>query len=109
VTQPGPHGAQFYRYPDQAAMDRVFAADLPPGLPELPADQDCTTTAGRTTWSTGDDRGQVACALSPAGQVVIAWTDEKALTEGVVIAPGTTQADLAALFEWWRSNSEYRS
>ena len=42
------------------------------------------------------------------GTVRIAWTDDEFLTEGIVVAPGSTQDDVAALYDWWRQNSAYQ-
>jgi hypothetical protein len=38
----------------------------------------------------------------------VAWTDDQHLTEGVVRAPGATQAERSALYDWWTADSEYQ-
>ena len=110
LTQPGPAQARFYQYPDTTTMDDVFLTDVTGGgLSELPTGQDCSTTVGYYPWAT-DDRsqtGQVGCAILTDGTVLLVWTDDQFLIEGYVTSPGTTQADVSALYEWWRVNSNY--
>jgi hypothetical protein len=110
TTQPGPQRADFFQYPDQATMGSVFTDDASgQGLSDLPEGQDCTAATGIGSWGGGTNSGLVACAIDTEnGAVVITWTDDAALVEGIVAAPGTTQADLAALYAWWSANSDYR-
>ncbi|PZA19147.1 hypothetical protein DMO24_22285 [Modestobacter versicolor] len=113
-TQPGPSEAMFYLYPDVATLDQVFLNDVTTeGLTEFPStgEIDCSTATGYGPWTytDGTPGGQVACQILAEGYVVIAWTDDDFLTEGLIRAPGTTQADVSALYEWWTSaNSEYQ-
>ncbi|MCZ2816476.1 hypothetical protein [Modestobacter sp. VKM Ac-2984] len=110
VTQPGPAGAVYYAYPDVATLSSVFADDAAElRLDELPEGDDCSTTTGYGEWTypSGVTGGLVACALLPDGDVVIVWTDDEHLIEGAVHAPGTTQDDVAALYEWWTVNSYF--
>jgi hypothetical protein len=109
TTQPGPQAASFYLYEDQGTLDSVFAADIAEeGIGPMAEGADCTTAQGVTDWQVnGLTGGQVACAILEA-EVVLGWTDNDHLIEGVVRAPGSTQADLAALTEWWRTNSDYQ-
>jgi hypothetical protein len=109
-SQPGPTGAQFFLYPDLGTLDGVFTADVAGGgLSEFADGQDCSTGAGYTSWSTdGGPGGQVGCAILDDGSVMVAWTDEEHLIEGVVTAAGSTQADLAALFDWWEQKAFFR-
>ncbi len=37
----------------------------------------------------------------------ILWTDDEYLTEGIVRLPGSTQAEVATLYDWWLTNSNY--
>jgi hypothetical protein len=109
-SQPGPSEAAFYLYPDVATLDTIFQSDVTTeGLTEWTGDADCSTSIGFGEWTTnGVTGGQVACAITPEGYVVIAWTDNEFLTEGVVRAPGTTQAEVTSLYEWWTANSFYQ-
>jgi hypothetical protein len=109
-SQPGPTEAEFFLYPGLGTLDAVFENDVvEEGLTEFAGDDDCATATGFAEWtySTGVTGGQVACRLTPDGQVLVAWTDERYLAEGVVRAPGTTQADVSALFDWWTAHSEF--
>jgi hypothetical protein len=110
ATQPGPAQASFYLYEDRERLDSVFANDAAAqGLSRVPDGQDCSTGTGTGQWGAGDNSGQVACAIDAQnGRVWITWTDNAALTEGIVIAAGSTQDDLAALYQWWVSNSSFR-
>ncbi|WP_171058115.1 hypothetical protein [Modestobacter altitudinis] len=111
LTQPGPEAAAFYLYPDQVTLDSVFSADVTEeGLAEFAVEDDCSTGTGYGEWtySGGEHGGQVACQIAGDGYVVVAWTDDEHLTEGVVRAPGTTQAEVSALYDWWTANSEYQ-
>jgi hypothetical protein len=111
LTQPGPEAAAFYLYPDQGTLDAVFSSDVTDeGLPEFAAEDDCSTGTGYGAWtySGGEQGGQVACQMADDGYVVVAWTDDQYLTEGVVRAPGTTQAEVSALYDWWTTNSGYQ-
>jgi hypothetical protein len=111
-TQPGPSQAGFNRYPDLSTLDSVFQAEVAgQGLTEFVDGADCSTTTGYGEWTystTGITGGKVACQITDDGNVLIAWTDDDFLTEGIVVAPGTTQAEVSALYEWWMANSEYR-
>ncbi|MGY1637761.1 hypothetical protein ACI78V_14035 [Geodermatophilus sp. SYSU D00742] len=108
VSQPVPQAGEFFLYPDQVTMDDVFATDTA-GAPQLPQGQDCTTGTGTSVWTSASSSGSYACAIDAEnGRVGIVWTDDAALVEGVVAAPGTTQEDLAALYRWWVANSSYR-
>jgi hypothetical protein len=40
--------------------------------------------------------------------VGIIWADGNVLVEGIVAAPGSSQAHLAARYEWWTTNSGYQ-
>jgi hypothetical protein len=107
ATQPGPSGARFYLYPDRETLDGVFSSDVAStGLTEFGDGQDCSTDMGYGSWGSGAAGGLVACTVVD-GTVNIAWTDDEFLTEGVVSAPGTTQADVATLYAWWTENSFY--
>ncbi|WP_249523554.1 hypothetical protein, partial [Modestobacter marinus] len=110
LTQPGPAGAVYHRYPDVPTLDAVFASDVADlGLSEWSGDEDCSTTTGYGEWTypSGVTGGLVACALLPDGDAVIVWTDDEYLVEGAVHAPGTTQDEVAALYEWWTLNSDF--
>ncbi len=109
ATQPGPSGAAFYLYPDQGTLDSVFQADVSgQNLQPIPDGQDCTTAVGSGTWVRGDvPGGQIACGIADTGAVFLVWTDDEFLIEGLVQAPGTTQADVASLYQWWLQNSDY--
>ena len=80
--QPGPHGA--------------------PGQGE----PDCIGSQGVGEWSGAGSSGQLACALID-GRPWLHWTGDVAPTEGIVVGGGSTQADHAALHEWWTTNSDY--
>jgi hypothetical protein len=111
LTQPGPEAAAFHLYPDQDTLDSVFSSDVTEeGLAEFAVEDDCSTGTGygEWTWSGGQRGGQVACQIATDGYVVVAWTDDQYLTEGVVRAPGTTQTEVSALYDWWTANSEYQ-
>jgi hypothetical protein len=110
TTQPGPAGAVFYRYPDVATLDEVFTTDVvEEGLTEFPVDRDCSTGLGYGGWNVdGVIGGMYGCMIAGDGTVRIAWTDDEFLTEGIVVAPGSTQDDVAALYGWWRQNSAYQ-
>ncbi|MCZ2850042.1 hypothetical protein [Modestobacter sp. VKM Ac-2978] len=110
LTQPGPAGAVYHQYPDVPTLDSVFAADaVELGLSEWSGDDDCSTTTGYGEWTYPDGvtGGLVACALLPDGDAVIVWTDDEYLVEGAVHAPGTTQDEVADLYEWWTVNSDF--
>jgi hypothetical protein len=112
TTQPGPTGGSFFLYPDQSTLDAVFQSDVTDqGLTEFAADADCGTGTGYGQWAYADytPGGQVACQLTDDGHVVIVWTDDEFLTEGAVRAPGTTQAEVSALYDWWTANSEFQN
>lgn len=110
-TQPGPREADFFLYPDPDTLDDVFLSDVgtPVGdggvfrgtLEPFPGEVDCATGTGWGEWSGDGAGGMIACGLSDQGDVAIVWTDSDFATEGIVYAPGTTQADVAALFDWW--------
>lgn len=110
-TQPGPRGADFSLYPDADTLDDVFLADVATpvtdggvfqqALEPFPGTVDCVRGTGWGEWSGDGAGGMVACGLSDQGDVALVWTDSDFRTEGVVYAPGTTQADVAALFDWW--------
>ena len=107
LTQPGPTEAQFHLYADQATLDEVFSRDVEGrGFPEFPGEPDCTGSQGIGEWSGAGSSGRLACALID-GRPWLYWTDDVALTEGIVVGEGGTQADLAALYEWWTTNSDY--
>ena len=111
ATQPGPAEARFYLYPDVATLDSVFQSDVSDeGLAEFGSTDDCTTGTGYGEWtySDGTPGGQVACHITDDGHVLLAWTDDEYLTEGAVRAPGSTQDDVSALYEWWTENSDYQ-
>lgn len=76
------------------------------GFPEFPGEPDCIGSQGVGEWSGAGSSGQLACALID-GRPWLYWTDDVALTEGIVVGEGSTQADLAALYEWWTTNSDY--
>ncbi|WP_448615737.1 hypothetical protein [Modestobacter sp. URMC 112] len=109
-TQPGPTGARFYLYPDVRTLDAVFSNDVDSsGLTEFTDEQDCSTSVGYGAWqTTGETGGLYGCAILDDGTVSLAWTDDRFLTEGIVSAPGTTQADVAALYAWWTEHSYYQ-
>ena len=110
ATQPGPQVAEFYLYPDKATMDAVFTEDVSDvGLGDLPAGQDCTTATGVTSWNSGNrNAGLVGCYLDAENNAaVIIWTDDAALIEGLVAAPGGSHGDLATLYQWWTQHSAY--
>jgi len=110
-TQPGPAEADFHLYPDVDTLDEVLLADADDlGLAELPVDVDCSTEMGYGEWTyglTGETGGLLACGLTDDGRAVVAWTDDEFLVEGALLAPGTTQADVSALFDWWTEHSDY--
>jgi hypothetical protein len=110
TSPPGPTAARFYRYADVATLDSVFTEDVTgSGLTEFADDQDCSTGLGYGGWNVdGVIGGMYGCAILDDGTVSIAWTDDEFLTEGIVVAPGTTQDDVAALYDWWRQNSAYQ-
>jgi hypothetical protein len=110
-NQPGPAEAKFFLYPDPATLASVFQADVTDGaLAEFVDGTTCSTGIGYGPWryADGTPGGQVACQLTDDGHVLVAWTDEEFLTEGVVRAPGSTQAEVSALYDWWTANSEYQ-
>lgn len=107
TTQPGPQDGTFYLYEDAATLDRVFAADSS-GLEPLPEGEDCSTAQGVTTWNVdGVEGGEIACTITEDG-LLLAWTDREFGIEGIVTAPGSTQEELAALAQWWSTNSDYQ-
>jgi hypothetical protein len=110
TSPPGPSAARFHRYADVATLDSVFTDDVTgSGLTAFAGDQDCSTGLGYGGWNTdGVIGGMYGCAILDDGTVSIAWTDDEFLTEGIVVAPGTTQDDVAALYDWWRQNSAYQ-
>ncbi|GAB3363820.1 hypothetical protein [Modestobacter lapidis] len=110
TSRPGPTGARFYLYPDVATLDEVFTTDvLGSGLTEFPDGQDCSTGIGYGGWDVdGAVGGMVACTIVDDGTVSIAWTDDEFRTEGIVVAPGSAQADVAELYAWWTENSFYQ-
>ena len=61
---------------------------------------------GSGEWSSNSSTGRFACALID-GRTWLYWTDRVALTEGILVGPGSTQADLGALYDWWTTNSDY--
>ncbi|MQA35253.1 hypothetical protein [Modestobacter roseus] len=106
-SRPGPTDATFLRYPDVDTLDDVFAADVTGlGLEEWGAATDCTED-GYGEWVRGDAvGGLLACGLTD-GTAFVYWTDDEFLTEGVVSAPGESQDDVVALYEWWVENSDF--
>jgi hypothetical protein len=109
ATQPGPEAARFYLYDSQSTLDSVFEADATTaGVAPIADGQDCSTAVGSGTWTAGGvPGGQVGCGISPEGYVFILWTDDEYLTEGIVRLPGSTQAEVATLYDWWINNSNY--
>ena len=93
-----------------ATLDSVFTEDVTgSGLTQFADDQDCSTGLGYGGWNVdGVVGGMYGCAVLDDGTVSIAWTDDEFLTEGIVVAPGTTQDDVATLYDWWRQNSAYQ-
>jgi preprotein translocase subunit SecG len=111
LTQPGPAEAEFYRYPDATTLASTFQSHLTDeGLTEFVDGSTCSTGTGYGPWTytDGTPGGQVGCQITGDGHVLVAWTDDEFLTEGVVQAPGTTQAEVSALYDWWTANSEYQ-
>ena len=107
LTQPGPQEAQFHLYEDVATLDEVFVRDVESrGIAAFPGDPDCATGQGSGEWSSSSSTGRFACALID-GRPWLYWTDHVALTEGILIGPGSTQADLGTLYDWWTTNSDY--
>jgi len=109
-TEPGPEEARFYLYPDVDTLEEVFAADVADqDLAEFADGSTCATDTGYGEWeySDGTTGGQYACTIS-GGQVILAWTDSEYLIEGAVTAEGSTQAEVSALYDWWREHSDYR-
>ena len=78
------------------------------GLAEFGDNGDCSTGIGYTWSAQGATGGRVGCAILDDGTVVVTWTDEDYLIEGFVSAPGTAQADLAALFDWRDRNAYFQ-
>ncbi len=76
------------------------------GITAFPGEPDCATSQGFADWSGNGSSGQLACALIN-GVPWLYWTDDVALTEGIVVGAGSTQADLGALYDWWTRNSDY--
>ncbi|MGY1689976.1 hypothetical protein [Geodermatophilus sp. SYSU D01105] len=110
ATQPGAAAGAFWQYEDQQTLETVFFNDVSDlGVAEQPEGQDCSTAPGIQSWTFEGNSGLAACWISAEeGVVNIVWTDNDALVEGLVSAPGTTQADLAALYSWWTQNSNYQ-
>jgi hypothetical protein len=107
LTQPGPQEAQFHLYEDVATLDEVFTRDVESrGIAAFPGDPDCANGQGSGEWSSSGSTGLFACALID-GRPWLYWTDRVALTEGIVVGSGSTQADLGALYDWWTTNSDY--
>jgi hypothetical protein len=107
LTQPGPQEAQFHLYEDVETLDEVFTQDVESrGIAAFPGDPDCATGQGSGEWSSSGSTGRFACALID-GRPWLYWTDHAALTEGILVGPGSTQADLGALYDWWTTNSGY--
>jgi hypothetical protein len=110
-NQPGPTQAAFNLYPDLDTLHSVFRSEVEgQGLTEFTDGGDCSTGTGYGEWtySSGVTGGQVACQITGDGNVLVAWTDDEFLTEGIVVAAGNTQAEVSALYDWWTANSEYR-
>jgi hypothetical protein len=110
-TRPGPAEARFHLYPDVDTLDSAFEADLSAeDLTEFGPTDDCTTGTGYAEWTytDGTPGGQVACTLTDDGHALLAWTDDEYLTGGAVRAPGTTQDDVRALYDWWAEHSDYQ-
>ena len=94
-------------YGDVTTLDEVFTQDVESrGIAEFPGDPDCATGQGSGEWSSSGSTGRFACALID-GRPWLYWTDHAALTEGIVVGSGSTQADLGALYDWWTTNSDY--
>jgi hypothetical protein len=107
LTQPGPQEAQFHLYADRATLDAVFRRDIEArGITEFPGEPDCATSQGVGEWSGNGSSGRLACALVD-GVPWLYWTDDVALTEGILVGTGSSQADLGALYDWWTTNSDY--
>ena len=107
LTQPGPQEAQFHLYEDVETLDEVFTQDVESrGIAAFPGDPDCANGQGSGEWSSSGSTGRFACALID-GRPWLYWTDHAALTEGIVVGSGSTQADLGALYDWWTTNSDY--
>jgi hypothetical protein len=110
TTHPGPAEAEFYLYPDLSTLDSTFQTDVTAeSLTDFPPDANCSTGTGTGEWkyTDGSPGGQFACWITDA-HVLVAWTDNAFLTEGVVRAPGTTQGELSALYDWWTQHSRYQ-
>jgi hypothetical protein len=107
TTQPGPTAASFYLYDDTSTLDEVFARDAGEFDP-MPEGQDCSTAEGVTVWNAeGTEGGDIACTITDEGLLIV-WSDREFGMEGVVEAPGDSQDELAALADWWRTNSDFR-
>jgi hypothetical protein len=110
-TQPGPLQAVFHLYPDQATLDSVFQSQVTEqGMTAFADGADCSTATGYGEWSYSDQTrgGQVACQITGEGDVLVAWTDDEFLTEGAVRAPGNSQAEIGALYDWWTVHSDFQ-
>jgi hypothetical protein len=107
TTRPGPQTAAFYLYEDAETLDRVFAeaaADVDP----MPEGEDCSTAQGVTTWEVGGvEGGEIGCIITESG-LLLAWSDRAFGIEGIVTGPGSTQEELAALADWWTTNSDFQ-
>ncbi|MCW2538076.1 MAG: exported protein of unknown function [Modestobacter sp.] len=100
---------------EPVASDRTVDSSSAPATSEdflatLPADFiDCRQTEtegdGDTMAAGCGAGGQVGCAILDDGSVIVTWTDEEYLIEGFVTGPGSTQAELSALFSWWHQNA----
>jgi hypothetical protein len=110
--QPDLVQAAFHLYPDQATLDAVFEGQATTEWTLSPfADgAGCATAPGYGPWSHSDQSpgGQLACQITGEGDVLVGWTDDDALAEGIVWVPGNSQAELAALYDWWTSHRDFR-
>ena len=108
TTQPGPSAASFHLYEDTATLDGVFAEDAT-GIGPMPEGETCATAQGVTAWDTAEGvrGGEVACTITDEGLLIV-WTDHEFAIEGLVIAAGSTQEELAELADWWRTNSDFQ-
>jgi hypothetical protein len=99
-TTNGPYDVFYYQYSDPAAL--AVASGAVAGAPDCQALPPQFLGSARYTRPDGST-GNLACAVSSAGDAYLLWTDDQKLIGALAIADGAD--DPAALIAWWQTQA----
>jgi hypothetical protein len=96
LADDAPGTAVYYQHADVAVMNTSFAAM--PG--RLAGARACP--GGRTTWSTDNTSGRVACFRDTIGTSTVVWTDDSL---AILAYAESTMLEFRELLDWWSTDS----